>query len=115
MAVVVDDPSITAPALKRPPVVVMPDTGIGPHPWFPREQATPPPPGTSRPVRIVVPPCPDDTAGIGAPLTGELDRLAGHGTFIAGIVRQTCPAATLQAHPILATAGTLEELSLIHI
>jgi hypothetical protein len=30
----------------------------------------------------------DDTAGCPIPMTGTLDRLAGHGTFIAGIVRQ---------------------------
>ncbi len=37
VAVVIADPSRTAPRLKRPPVVVMPDTGIGDHPWFPDE------------------------------------------------------------------------------
>ena len=37
VAVVMADPSKSAPRLKRPPVVVMPDTGIGDHPWFPDE------------------------------------------------------------------------------
>ena len=117
VAVVVDDPSRRAPVLKRPPVVVMPDTGIGRHPWFPREQTPAAFPGQSRPVKIVDPPSADDNAGVSTPLTGELDRLAGHGTFIAGIIRQTSPAAVLEARPVLSSAGVMMEdvlLDLLH-
>ncbi len=123
VALVVADPSRTAPRLKRPPVVVMPDTGIGKHPWFPRERtgelrrlpaAFAP---ASRPVTVHGSPVPDESSGVSAPLTGDLDRLAGHGTFIAGIVRQTCPAARLEAHAVMSSAGVMLEdelLDLLH-
>jgi serine protease len=32
---------------------------------------------------------------IGGPFDGSLDRIAGHGTFIAGLVHQACPDATI--------------------
>lgn len=111
VAVVIADPSRTAPRLKRPPVVVMPDTGIGDHPWFPDEAVTGPnsAPGSPLGVRVSGASVADRGSGVSARLTGELDRLAGHGTFIAGIVRQACPAARLWSHAIMSSPGLVAE------
>jgi hypothetical protein len=110
VAVVIDDPSKTAPRLKRPPVVVMPDTGIGPHPWFPDVAVVGvQPPPASLGVTVFGSPVADATDGVGSRLTGGLDDLAGHGTFIAGIVRQICPPARLVAHAIMGSDGLVYE------
>lgn len=87
--------------LRRPVVAVL-DTGLGEHAWIPTDAV----------VRI------DDPGGddahyagiigvddpksdpelhpsLGDPLDGVLDPAAGHGTFIAGIIRQVCPHARI--------------------
>ncbi|MFT4109195.1 S8 family serine peptidase [Propionicimonas sp.] len=111
VALVVADPSKTAPRLKRPPVVVMPDTGIGAHPWFPDEATVGVGPAqpASLGVRVFGSPVADREPAIAARLTGELARLAGHGTFIAGIVRQACPAARLTSYAVMSSAGLVAE------
>lgn len=111
VAVVIADPSTSAPRLKRPPVVVMPDTGIGDHPWFPDEAQVGinPLSPASLGVKIVGDPVADRGTGVTSRLTGEFDRLAGHGTFIAGLVRQTAPSARLQSHAIMTSDGLAAE------
>jgi hypothetical protein len=111
VAVVIADPSRTALRLKRAPVVVMPDTGIGDHPWFPDEAVVGlnPAPPASLGVKIVGSPVADRGPGVSSRLTGDLDRLAGHGTFIAGIVRQTSPEARLQSHAVMSSEGLVAE------
>ena len=109
VAVVMADPSRTAPRLKRPPVVVMPDTGIGDHPWFPDEAEVGVNAAGSLGVRIVGDPVADRGSGVTSRLTGEFDRLAGHGTFIAGLVRQTAPSARMQSHAIMTSDGLAAE------
>ncbi|MGV8910265.1 MAG: S8 family serine peptidase, partial [Propionicimonas sp.] len=111
VAVVIADPSTTAPRLTRPPVVVMPDTGIGDHPWFPDEAVVglSPTPPASLGVKIVGSPVADQGPGVSSRLTGEFDRLAGHGTFIAGIVRQLSPEARLQSHAVMSSDGLIAE------
>ena len=116
VALVVADPALSAPVLDRPPVVVMPDTGIGPHPWFDRELTTNVlATTTAAMVTVVGTTVPDDSTGVGEPLTGGADRLAGHGTFIAGIVRQACPEARLEAHIVMSSAGVIIESELIDL
>ncbi len=118
VALVVADPARTAPELARPPVVVMPDTGIGPHPWFARRltsdagdpQTQLAPKGV---VTVVGTTVPDDSSGLADPLSGSGSPLAGHGTFIAGIVRQKCPAARLEAHVLMDADGVIVESDLI--
>jgi hypothetical protein len=118
VSVVMADPAARARRLPRPPVVVLPDTGIGPHPWFPREFTTNVlAPGTQAApqgaVTVVGSTNPDDSSSVGEPLTGGASRLAGHGTFIAGIVRQTCPEARLESHPVMSSDGVIIESDLI--
>ena len=111
------------------PVVAIVDTGIGTHPWFGtyglgaeqdegngvviREAKLPDGPIGTYPV----PQLPEEDAEIGgastAPLTGPLDPVAGHGTFIAGIVHQTCPDARLLPVRVVGGAGAAIESEVI--
>lgn len=102
VSVVLADPALSAPQLVRRPVVVMPDTGIGRHPWFDSLPSS-------------APATPEEVTGVSDVLTGGLDRLAGHGTFIAGIVRQTCPAARLVPYTVMTSAGVLLESDLLRL
>ncbi|MCC6498192.1 MAG: S8 family serine peptidase [Propionibacteriaceae bacterium] len=116
VAVVMANPALSAPALKRPPVVVMPDTGIGPHTWFPRDEGiVPAPPGAVSVVASATLGIPDDHPALGSDLIGDPLPLAGHGTFIAGIIRQSCPAARLRAHAVMDSAGELLEDDLLEL
>lgn len=98
---------------QRPRVVVL-DTGIGVHPWFTAAPAVTRfdlPDG-----RIVGPqldpgdPRPADGRGsVPAPLLGALGTHAGHGTFIAGLIRQTCPEAEIIALAVMGADGEVQE------
>lgn len=97
--------------VKRRPVVVVPDTGIGDHPWFGRGSGVaehrslggwPILPGGEPSPR-------PEERGVRDDLTGTLDALSGHGTFIAGIVRQLAPAAQVVGLPVLDSAGLAAE------
>jgi hypothetical protein len=46
-------------------------------------------------------------------VNGTLDPLAGHGTFLAGIVRQHCPSATLISAPVMYGDGAADEGDLL--
>ncbi|WP_122262435.1 S8 family serine peptidase [Ornithinimicrobium cerasi] len=97
-------------APERSPVVVVPDTGIGAHPWLTGDLTAVlrdldgipvgPPGGLD--------PDPEDK-GVRNDLTGVLDRLSGHGTFIAGIVRQAASDARLVGLPVLDSSGAVAE------
>ncbi|PZU44986.1 MAG: hypothetical protein DI571_06850 [Arsenicicoccus sp.] len=104
------DPTRPAP-LRRHPVVVIPDTGLGEHPWFTGSDLAvqrrsllgwPILPG-GRPT-----PWPEGT-GVVDELTGALDPLSGHGTFVAGVVRQAASRARIVALPVLDSAGLAAE------
>jgi len=79
----------------RRPVVAVLDTPIGPHDWLPAR--------SDRPQDYVV----DDSIPQGGPedvtdpLVGRLRSHAGHGTFIAGIIRQVAPEATVLSIPVM--------------
>src|SRR5690606_13802947 len=87
----------TADGLARPVVAVL-DTGTGAHPWLGDDVVVRDPEVLGEPIGTY--PRPDslheDCEGGGmarAPLTGGLDPVAGHGTFISGLVHQLCPDA----------------------
>ncbi|MGH3586428.1 MAG: S8 family serine peptidase [Pseudonocardia sp.] len=111
------------------PVVAIVDTGIGTHEWFGtygldsgqhdgngvviRGASLPDGPiGTYPAPRMA-----EEDAEIGgtstAPLTGPLDPVAGHGTFIAGVVHQTCPNALLLPVRAVGGAGVAVESEVI--
>jgi subtilisin family serine protease len=47
------------------------------------------------------------------PLEGILDSDAGHGTFIAGLIRQTCPDARILAARVMHGDGAVQEVDLL--
>ena len=96
----------------RRPVVAVLDTPLGAHPWLPSitntgnyvvDQTVLTVPGTSGPPPI----------GPTEPLTGQLRRHVGHGEFIAGIITQIVPDATVLSIPVMHYdgAGTGEDVA----
>lgn len=103
------------PASGRRPVVAIMDTKVTAekHPWFP--------PGVVEDDVTTGPPTDDligeeaarnAAAAVVNPLLGGIEPLAGHGTFIAGLIRQACPAARLRSMPLFTVDGTIGESSL---
>ncbi len=97
-----------------PPIVAVLDTGIGRHPWLdgvvvePRLRSGEPiglEPGS--------PTDPEHEPSLAEPLDGIFDDAAGHGTFIAGIIRQECPDALILPVRISGGEGVILENDLI--
>lgn len=84
----------------RPVTVAVLDTGIARHPWF-----------TDRPwfaeVRA------DQFEILDADHDERLDTLAGHGTFVAGVVLQHAPGARIVVVRLLGSDGVCDEVDLI--
>jgi len=104
----------TPNAAGRRPVVAVLDTGCyDQHPWFrdPRDPVvrTNVRLGNSRigfQGRATDPEVYGDLIG---PFDGEIDRIAGHGTFIAGLVHQACPDAQILSWRGIETVRPLVE------
>jgi len=97
----------------RRPVVAVLDTGVGSHPWLDDGHVL-------RNVQVegvsldIAPSTPDsEVVGATDPLVGLLDPDAGHGTFIAGLVRQQCPDATVLAVRLFHGDGIIGEWDLL--
>jgi Subtilase family len=121
------DPRNSAAPSEHPPVVAVLDTGLGKHPWFPTEAEGASAdtcvagacPGAHQrvtfdgePIGVWKEPSrdPENTGVVIDDVNGLMDSLCGHGTFIAGIVRQRCPQAVILAVPVMASDGAaLEE------
>lgn len=105
------DPSTRARVLARHPVVALPDTGIGRHPWFDDH------PRVLRDVayagQLIGGPDADLAGTRPDALTGQVGRDVGHGTFVAGLVRQGCPEASLLTVPVLTGTGVAEEADIL--
>lgn len=122
----------------RRPVVAVLDTGIRAHPWLDVRPGTPDGYVTKTDGFVAIDPdlqktiylCsesiakqgdkprqlirhPWDTPITADPLIGELDTDTGHGTFIAGIVRQAAPDAQVLAIRIMHSDGVVYEGDLI--
>lgn len=113
--------------LDRRPVIAVLDTGISGHEWFGTtgRDAGLPPGGFIRELKEVQDAITASSRAAGTaarliedywdtdvpanPLTGELDRHAGHGTFIAGIIRQVAPDAKIGVARIMAGDGVAYE------
>jgi subtilisin family serine protease len=97
----------------RRPVVGVLDTGCGPHPWLTGVVHTD--------VKLGTTPIGRTDAGTDAetipdqlgPFDGVIDTLSGHGTFIAGLVHQTCPDADIAAWRIVPSQGPIVESELV--
>ncbi|RIK16656.1 MAG: hypothetical protein DCC50_04220 [Acidobacteria bacterium] len=114
VSLVIADPAPGGQQEARSPVVAVPDTGLGPHPWFEdttRSLVT----RTLAGFPLAVPPGPDPEAvGVEDDLVGLRAPMSGHGTFIAGIVRQTAPSARLLALPVVDLSGAAAEGDVHH-
>ncbi|MCU1537511.1 MAG: hypothetical protein JWP82_1862 [Humibacillus sp.] len=130
VALALPDPALRAKSLPRNPVVALLDTPVADHPWF-RDP--------SRLVRLryvdglLVPADTGDvTAGgpaatttgatISSPPPGgtpppvePVGLLAGHATFIAGLIRQGCPEATILSVPVMDDDGVVDESHLLDV
>ncbi len=97
----------------RRPVIAVLDTGCGRHPWLVD--------GVVRDVEYggthagLTDPAtdPEVTGDLVGPMDGALDSHAGHGTFIAGLLRQLCPRADIWAIRVMGSDGVVEEADLI--
>lgn len=108
----------SAGAGRRPRVVVL-DTGLGDHPWFRDDRAC-----TTLTLAdgTVVGPQIDPATGTAAgvegagaidnQLLGSLASHTGHGTFIAGLIRQACPRADIVALAVMGAEGIVPESTL---
>ncbi|MGH3763450.1 S8 family peptidase, partial [Actinophytocola sp.] len=111
----------------RRPVIAVLDTGIAAHEWFGTiDRSSGIPPGgfirVLKEVQDAITASSREAGGAARliedywdqdvpanPLTGELDRHAGHGTFIAGIVRQVAPDSEVAVARVMAGDGVAYE------
>jgi hypothetical protein len=114
VALALPDPRLRARSLDRAPVIVVPDTAIAGHPWFKDDSGI---------VRLVlkegklVPLLTGAGASseptqppISVPAPSEpVGLLQGHATFIAGLLRQGCPEATIVSIPVMGDDGVVDE------
>jgi subtilisin family serine protease len=93
-------PHAASAAPSREVTLAILDTGISPHPWF-----------TGQPWYTS---CGPDVQEVpDADHDYRLDSVAGHGTFIAGVVSKHAPAAKLMIEKIIAGDGVTDELRLL--
>jgi subtilisin family serine protease len=94
--------------------VALLDTGLGEHPWFAdrviRDVSVD---GLPIGLRFTPDEDPELSGCTLDHVNGLLDPLAGHGTFIAGVVRQRCPDATLMVVPVMHGDGVTDEAFLV--
>jgi subtilisin family serine protease len=94
----------------RRPVVAVVDTGVGSHPWLPPDIVD------LEPMVLDVPIANPEVSGVtGSPYEGLLDADAGHGTFIAGLIRQQCPDADILAVQVMGGDGVVAESNLLDV
>jgi hypothetical protein len=114
VALALPDPRLRARPVDRNPVVVVPDTVIAAHPWFKDDS------GVVRMVlregRLV----PLLTKPVDPPITvpapaEPVGLLQGHATFIAGLVRQGCPEATILSIPVMGDDGVVDESVMLDV
>ena len=99
----VDDP-------RRVTVAVL-DTGVGAHPWLGPAHVLHDPKVAGE--LIGLPTDPHAASGVSNRMLGLADPDAGHGTFIAGLVRQACPDARILDARIFGGSGVVAESDLL--
>ena len=80
-------------------MVAVLDTGMGEHPWLGDAFVMRDPQVLGRPIGVAGRVGRGRAARVADELVGELAPDAGHGTFIAGLVRQACPEALHPRRP----------------
>ena len=99
---------------RRPQVATL-DTGCGTHPWLAADvvRARPHPRRPRRSGTSTTATDPETWSDQAGPLDGGLDGLAGHGTFIAGLIHQACPDADIVAWRVVGSDGPMIESDLV--
>jgi subtilisin family serine protease len=98
----------------RRPVVAVLDTGLGKHSWLRTTDAVLGATVNGQTIGVGSDtPDPEVTGIVLQPQLGLLDRDSGHGTFIAGIIRQTCPDAKVLAIRVMPSDGVVDEHQLV--
>lgn len=96
----------------RRPTVVIVDTPISSHPWLPAVVVDRTPSVGDVPIgdhELVDAPIVDNF------LLADLPAYAGHGTFMAGLVRQACPSARILGVPFFGADGVVCEWDLLDV
>jgi subtilisin family serine protease len=97
----------------RRPVVAVFDSGVGRHPWLGERHVLRDPQVLGTPIGLPSESAAAEMSGADDVLVGELGDDAGHGTFIAGLVRQACPDALLLAVRLFHGDGVVDESELL--
>ncbi len=111
------DPVRTLPLSEkgRRPVVAVLDTGCGSHRWLTDDIVTTYPEVEAKVIGVADRTTDPEVLGdVSGPFDGALDDAAGHGTFIAGIVRQVSPEADIVSVRVADSQGTLLEGDFLH-
>ena len=96
------------------PVVAVFDTGLGDHPWFRSSVRLDPTLPDGETIGIADPATdPEDHPSLSVPLDGIFDDASGHGTFIAGLIRQACWQARILPVRVADGEGIILETDLI--
>ena len=96
------------------PVVAVFDTGLGTHPWFPSSVRLNPTIPGGHPIGVLDPATdPEVHPSLSVPLDGIFDDASGHGTFIAGVIRQECWQARILPVRVADGEGIILENTLI--
>ena len=93
----------------RRPVVAVLDTGIAKHPWFGPDVVHRNISVLNAPLGLPEPPDGEITPDLTDELEGVLDVDSGHGTFIAGLIRQQCPEADLLSVRVMPSDGAVPQ------
>ncbi|GAA1876145.1 S8 family peptidase [Lapillicoccus jejuensis] len=101
-------PTVADLATRRPVVAVL-DTGLGQHDWLVAPHAVLGAQVGGESIGLGSDVVDAELLGVRNPLAGDLDLDAGHGTFIAGIVRQICPEAQVLAIRVMPSGGVVDE------
>ena len=97
----------------RRPVVALLDTGVAEHPWLGPEHVIRNPTVLGQTIGLGEPTTAERASGVSDAMVGELQPDSGHGTFIAGLVRQACPDARLLDVRLFDNTGVVTEGELL--
>jgi serine protease len=98
----------------RRPVVAVLDTGCGSHPWLKDGvERTLTAHGIAAQCNDAQVPNPELGGDLIGPMDGALDSHSGHGTFIAGLIRQISPDTDILALRIMGSDGIVQEGDLL--
>jgi subtilisin family serine protease len=98
------------------PVVAVLDTPIGQHPWLVEDHVRHDVTVLGAPVghrHADLAAAEAELTGMSESMVGELAQDSGHGTFIAGLVRQICPEALVLDVPLFGNDGVVAESDLL--